>query len=124
MTVVFPTADVERIRIDYGYQQQAREDLLWKQRGHTFGLGTQLKQGHRVAFWQAIEWLLNLQHSIDDLPIGALLAELRKGNGSIYAPLLNADPKIKTQCPKCDLWTVIDIDGICGNCTYEFQETD
>lgn len=122
--VVYPTADMAPIRIDYGYQQQAREDLLWKQRGHTLGLGTQLKQGHRTGFWEGVEWVLNLQHSIDDLPIGKVLAELRKGDGSIYAPLLSADPHIKTQCPRCDLWTVIDVQGICGNCTYEFQETD
>lgn len=120
--VVYPTADMDRIRIDYGYQQQAREDLLWKQRGHTFGLGTQLKQGHRTAWWQAIEWVLNLQHSIDDLTQGQLLAELRKGTGSIYAPVMV--DKIPADCPRCNRLVNIDASGLCPECAYEFQETD
>jgi aryl carrier-like protein len=115
---------MEPIRIDYGYQQQAREDLLWKQRGHTLGLGTQLKQGHRTAWWQAVEWVLNLQHGMDDLTQGQLLRELRKGNGSIYAPLLAADPTINAECPRCNQTVVIDREGICPQCTYEFQEID
>jgi hypothetical protein len=113
---------MERIRIDYGYQQQAREDLFWKQRGHIFGLGTQLKQGHRTAWWQAVQWVLNLQHSIDDLTQGQLLAELRKGNGSIYAPVM-AD-KIPADCPRCNRLVNIDAEGLCPGCAYEFQEND
>lgn len=120
--VVYPTADMAPIRIDYGYQQQAREDLLWKQRGHTLGLGTQLKQGHRTAWWQAVEWVLNLQHSIDDLTQGQLLRELRKGAGSIYAPVMV--DKIPADCPRCNQLVNIDKEGICPQCTYEFQEID
>ncbi|KTS90695.1 hypothetical protein NS183_07910 [Microbacterium testaceum] len=115
---------MDRIRQDHATAQQQHEDAMWHRNGHTTGLGVTPKQYHRASWWAAVEYVLNLQHAVDTLPIGEVLTELRKGNGSIYAPVLAADPKIKTQCPRCDMWTVIDVEGICGNCTYEFQEND
>ncbi|MEV7827532.1 hypothetical protein [Microbacterium enclense] len=121
---MYPTADMAQIKADHWRVQVDHVDEMWETKGHTGSLGNTPKKYHEAAWWAGVEWVLNQQHSIDDLPIGQVIAELRKGNGAIYAPLLSADPKIKTQCPRCDLWTVIDIEGICGNCTYEFQETD
>nr|WP_278101130.1 hypothetical protein [Microbacterium proteolyticum] len=119
-----PRADMTRIREDHGRAQQRHEDAMWHSSGHTNGLGTTAKQYHRASWWAGIEYVLNLQHDIDNMPAGELLAELRKGAGSIYWPLKSGDPTFWTRCPRCNVWGLLDIEGICPTCTYEFQEND
>jgi len=120
--VRYVTADMDRIKADHGMVQGAFEDALWALSGHTSSLGTQLKQGSRKTWWAAVKWVLNTQHAIDDLSQGQLLAEIRKGPGSIFWPLLSEDPTMIADCPRCEHAVVIDKEGLCPGCAYEFEE--
>lgn len=123
-TTVTPRADMTRIREDHWRPQTNSEDTLWASRKHTSSLGTQLKQGHRTGWWEAVEWVLNTQLAIDELTQGELLAEIRKAEGSVFWPLLSADPTLHAECPRCGRGVVIDKEGLCPECAYEFQEND
>lgn len=116
------TVDMDRIRADHGLVQVAFEDALWAASGHTSSLGTQLKQGSRKTWWAAVEWVLRLQHTFEDLTEGELLGELRKGPGSVFWPLLSEDPTMIADCPRCEHAVVIDKEGLCPQCAYEFEE--
>lgn len=122
MTGAESPVDMDRIKADHGLVQKDVEDALWAAAGHTSSLGTQLKQGSRKTFWRAVRWVLERQLAVDDLTQGELLAELRKESGSIFWPLLAADPKFWVDCPRCERRVLIDKEGLCPECAYEFEE--
>lgn len=114
--------DMDRIKADHGRVQVQVEDDLWAASGHTASLGTGLKQGSRKTFWKAVRWVLEKQLAVDDLTQGEQLAELRKESGSVFWPLWVGDPKIPAECPRCERRVVIDKEGLCPECAYEFEE--
>ncbi len=114
--------DIDRIKADHGLAQKDVEDALWAASGHTSSLGTQLKQGSRKTFWRAVRWVLEKQLAVGDLTQGELLAELRKESGAVFWPLWVEDPKVPVECPRCDRRVLIDKEGLCPDCAYEFEE--
>jgi hypothetical protein len=111
-----------QIREDHALTAATLEDTAHAKTGHTFGVSW--RQGFRTGFWQAVEYVLTLQQSIDDLSAGELLAELRKGPGSIYWPVKADDPNFHADCPRCHVRVLIDREGICYQCGHEFQEQE
>lgn len=111
---------LDRIRTDHGRAEAERESAWWGQ-AHDH-LGVSAKGGFRAGWWAAVEWLLAAQNAIDDLTEGQLLAELRKGPGSIFWPLKAEDPKFWADCPRCRVPVLIGVEGFCPNCTHEFEE--
>lgn len=122
MTVVYPTADIDRVWADH---KLAIAGLLsdWWAKNIAFW-GSSAKQGYLAGARAGIQYVLDLQHQVDAMPAGELLTELRKGDGSIYWPLFSADPKFWTVCPRCHVAIKVDVDGVCENCTHEIQEDD
>lgn len=119
---VYPTADLDRIWEDHALTIQQRLNAWWEK--HITRWGSSAKQGYLAGAKAGIEYVLNLQHQVDNLPVGELLTELRKHEGSIYWPLYSADPKFWAPCPRCHIATQVDVQGICEHCTYEIQEND
>lgn len=109
-----------RLRVDLGMRQAAAERAFWDVRLHN--LGVSAKQGHRSGYWRGVRDVLTLQLAVDDLSQGELLAELRKESGSVFWPLFVGDPKIPAECPRCGRRVVIDKEGLCPECAYEFEE--
>lgn len=109
-----------RIRVDMGPRQVAAESEFWDVRQHR--LGVSARQGHRSGYWRGVRDVLTAQLAVDDLSQGERLAELRKESGSVFWPLFVGDPKIPAECPRCDRRVVIDKEGLCPWCAYEFEE--
>ena len=107
----------EQLRTDHGLAQAAAESRAYDRSR----MGVSFRQGHRTAWWQAVQWVLTQQLMWDDLTESEAIHELRKGSGSIYYPLFSADPKITADCPR-DGRTVVDATGICDHCFYEFAK--
>lgn len=114
-------AALDEIIADHATTQARLETEAWDINKHR--LGVSFKQGHRSGWRAAILYTLTLQAAVDDLDIDEWLHELRKGNASIYAPVLAADPCRLIHCPGCDAPTVIDRAGTCDRCTYDFTGT-
>ncbi|TLF33265.1 hypothetical protein [Microbacterium sp. 5K110] len=112
--------DMAQIRVALGSKQEAAESAFWDVRQHR--LGVSAKQGHRSGYWRGVQDVLTLQLAIGELSQGELLAELRKESGSVFWPLLVGDPKIPAECPRCERRVVIDKEGLCPWCAYEFEE--
>ncbi|MBD8218244.1 hypothetical protein IFU40_06300 [Microbacterium sp. CFBP 13617] len=112
---------MNRIRDDHGLAEAQQESAWWSGWGDE-RLGVSAKQGYRAGWWAAVQWVLNTQQAIDDLTTGELLAELRKEAGSVYWPLLAADPTFWADCPRCRVEVLIDKQGLCPTCTHEFEE--
>lgn len=115
-------ADMHRIREHLRGTMTAQQAAHWERKEYTGHLGTAPKHAFQDGFWAGVQTVLDLQHAIDDLTQGELLAELRKGDGSIFWPLLSADPTIAVECPRCDRSVVINREGICPGCRHEFEE--
>lgn len=105
-----------QIREDHGLVQARYETAAWTPRIH--GMGVSFKQGHRCAWWGAIEWVLKTQAGWEDLTEAEAVGELRKGEGSIYYPLFKNDPRVWVDCPN-DGRTVVGVEGICDSCGWE-----
>lgn len=112
--------DMAQIRVALGSKQAAAESAFWDVRQHR--LGVSAKQGHRSGYWRGVQDVLTLQLAIGELSQGELLAELRKESGSVFWPLWAGDPKIPAECPRCDRRVLIDKEGLCPECAYEFEE--
>jgi hypothetical protein len=112
--------DLAQIRADHGLALAAHETAWWRQAQQHLGVSS--RGGFRAGWWKGIEYLLTSQNGIDGLTVGELLAELRKGPGSIYWPLKSEDPKFWADCPACHRPVLIDAEGMCPNCTHEFNE--
>lgn len=115
--------DMARVREDHGLVQAEQESLWWEAVGRQ-SLGVSAKQGHRTGWWSAVEWVLRTQTAMDDLTEGQMLAELRKGAGSVFWPLFAADPKFWVDCPTCRVRVLIDAEGLCPACAHEFEEEE
>jgi hypothetical protein len=111
------TDAVDQIRHDHGLAQAAAESRAYN---HT-RTGVSYKQGHRRGWLDGILWVLQQQSQWETLTEGEAIAELRKGNGSIYYPLFASDPKVFADCPR-DGRTPVDATGICDHCLYEFAK--
>lgn len=109
--------DLDVIRADHGMVQARHESATWQKHRHLYGVS--FNQGHRRAWWAAVQWLLKQQAAWDDLTESEALAELRKGSGSIYYPIFKADPTIWADCPNHGR-TAITAEGICPHCAYEW----
>ena len=114
--MVAEEATLNQIRADHGMEQARMETARYAQAGLSFGVS--YKQGYRVAWWDAVAWLLRTQNGFDQLTSEEALLELRKGEGSIYWPLLRDDPRISLDCPGGHR-TVVGIEGICDECGRE-----
>lgn len=112
--------DMERIRADHGLAQARLETQRWDVQQHR--LGTSFKQGHRSGFWDGVHHTLTLQAQVEDLDPDEWLAELDKGEGSIYSTVLAADPHLRLDCPRCDTTTVVDRAGRCDHCGHDFRK--
>lgn len=116
-----PAASLERVREDHGLTQAAWETERRNQLDPLGGF-TMWSRGYRGGWWDAVSWLLTAQQQIDDLTVGQLLAELRKGPGSIYWPVKSGDPRFWGDCPRCHRPVLIDAQGLCPECAHEFDE--
>lgn len=124
--VHFPTLPVplphdHQIIDDHWRAMQDIEDRIVDAIGDRYGTKS-ARQAIRKAFKLIVPWLLNTQQTLDDLTDAQLLAELRKEERSIFWPLLCADPKFPTQCPRCEKTVVVDKQGICSECAHDFEE--
>lgn len=118
-------ADMDRIREDLRPDVGRMQLAHWERKGYSSHLGGAAGTSYRDGVWAGIQLVLDAQHAIDDLATGQMLAEIRKGPvGSIYGPVLAADPKFQADCPRCHRDVLIDREGLCPECAYEFQEVD
>ncbi|MDR6098360.1 hypothetical protein [Microbacterium sp. SORGH_AS_0454] len=120
-TVPSPLPHDHQILDDHWRAMQDIEDRIVEAIGDRYGTKS-ARQAIRKAFKLTVPWVLNTQQTLDDLTDGQLLAELRKEDRSIFWPLLCADPKFPTECPRCAKSVVVDKDGLCSECAYEFEE--
>jgi len=118
------SADMRQVREALRDVMTAEQAANWERKEYTNHLGTAPKHAFQDGFWAGVKAVLNTQHAIDNLTQGELLAEIRKAEGSVYWPLLSGDPTIAAECPRCDRTVVIDREGLCPECAYEFQEID
>lgn len=117
-------ADMDRVKSDHRMTVGSMQLAHWERKGYTSHLGSAPGISYRDGVWAGIQLVLDAQHAVDDLTTGQMLAEIRKGNGSIYAPVLAADPTFHADCPRCNREVLIDREGMCPECAYEFQEVD
>lgn len=103
-----------QLREDHGLAQAAAETAAFSRDRHA----ESFKQGHRVAWWQAVEYVLTRQAEWDTLTEGEAIAELRKGRGSIFFPLFEPDPRVWISCPR-DGRVTVGAEGYCDGCGYE-----
>lgn len=110
------------IREDHGAAEGAAESSWWDEQGGRNRFGVSALQGYRAGWWAGVEWLLNQQNRIDELTDGQMLAELRKGPGSVYWPIKSDDASFWADCPGCRRPRLIDAEGLCRECGHEFEE--
>jgi hypothetical protein len=114
-------ADMDRVKKDYRDAVGRMQLAHWERNGYSNHLGAAAGRSYRDGVWAGIQLVLNAQHAVDDLTTGELLAELRKGAGSIYWPVLAVDPKFHADCPRCERTVLIDAQGLCPECAHEFE---
>lgn len=107
----------ETLRTDHGLTQAHAETTSYDRSRH----GVSWKQGHRVAWWQAVEWVLQTQLGWDALTEAEAITELRKGTGSLFYPLFSTDPRIWVDCPR-DGRITVSKEGTCDRCLLDFSE--
>lgn len=92
------------------------EDLAWNTHGkHRFGVS--YLQGYRRARRDVIGWMMHtLTRGFDALLTSEVIAELRKGENSVYYPLFIEDPQCWVDCDHCRTRVLADAEGICQNC--------
>lgn len=110
--------DMAAVRADHMLAQAKAETASFG--GARLSHGVSFKQGHRAGWWEGVEYVLTLQAQMDSLTVGEMLTELRKGPGSIYWPLKEADPTFWADCPRCEVPQLIDVQGLCPACAHEF----
>ena len=113
---------MEQIRADHGRAEANAETQWWENHQANLRFGVSALSGFRAGWWAAIEYVLDQQNRIDDLTVGELLTELRKGPGSLYWPLKADDPTFWADCPRCHTRVLLDIEGFCRECAHEFEE--
>lgn len=111
--------DLDSIKADHGLAQVRCETERWNVQQHR--LGVSFKQGHRSGFWDGVAYTLAMQAKVDELDIDEWLAELDKGEGSLYFTVLAPDPTRRVYCPGDDAFTVINRGGVCDACGYDFR---
>ena len=109
------------IRADHGLAQAAYETRRVKALAGRMG-DVGLRQGLRRGFWDGVAYVLNLQHDMENLTAAQLVAELRKGDGSIYWPVKSDDPRFWDVCDRCRTRQLFDAAGICPNCGMEVED--
>lgn len=114
--VVTSEAIAEQIKQDHGTVQADHEIYRYKQVKDR--LGVSFTQGYRVGWWDAVFWVLRTQAAYDDLTADEAIAELRKGEASIYYPIKMDDPRLWIDCPGGHK-TLVDAQGICDACGRE-----
>lgn len=92
------------------------EDLAWHTHGqHRFGVS--YLQGYRRARRDVIGWMMHtLTRGFDALLTSEVIAELRKGENSVYYPLFIEDPVASLLCDHCRTTQLFTETGICPNC--------
>lgn len=111
--------DLDRIREDHAREFAAIETRIVDKYQHLYGT-VSLRQGVRHATREVLEWVLATQRAMDRLDTADMVAELRKGAGSLYYPLFEHDPAIWLECPRCDMRTLHTADG-CSDCGHDYQ---
>lgn len=112
--------NLEQIREDHGLAQAKAETKLRESIGNRYATRS-LTLGHRHGFWDGVRYVLTLQSDFESLTAGEIIRELRKREGSIYWPLLEADPRTWVICDRCDTRVLIDAEGICDVCNNDFN---
>ena len=107
--------NMQTIRNDHALTQAAYET---RARNHLNRLGgtTMWTRGYRSAWWDAIDWVLDMQMRFDELTVAEAVAELGKRDGSIYWPLKALDPCFSATCDRCRTDQLFDKRGICDGC--------
>ena len=79
-------------------------------------------RGFRQAVEAVIPWLLWKQRRMDELTAQELIAELRKGPGSVYWPVKEADPQFWAVCDRCRTSQLFTASGVCPCCGDDLME--
>lgn len=97
------------------------EDLAWHTHGqHRFGVS--YLQGYRRARRDVIGWMMHtLTRGFDALLTSEVIAELRKGENSVYYPIFVEDPQVWLLCDHCRTRQLFDARGICDHCGTETE---
>lgn len=110
---------------EYGSAQAAAETLLLRRVGNRYAT-VSLTQGHRPGFWDGVQWMFDrLTRGFDALTGPELIRELRKGDLSLYWPVLVDDDgqprKVWLLCDHCRTRQLFDTRGICDHCGTEME---
>lgn len=109
------------IRTEHGHAQAAAETTATKRIGNQYAHAS-YRQGHRTGFWDGVAYVLDtLTRGFDALTGGEVVQELRKGERSIYWPILMDDPKSWIDCDHCRTRQLIDAAGICPSCGTDIE---
>lgn len=119
MTVTFETV-LEQVRADHG-MTQAHHLTQARKRLRPMGGFVMFDRGYMAGWWNAVRWLLHAQGEWESLTVGEALAELRKGQASIYPVARGDDPHFWADCPGCDKPVLIDREGLCDTCGHDFE---
>jgi hypothetical protein len=108
--------DIDQILADHQPALTDLEDAAWNDHGqHRFGVSYQ--QGYRRARRDVIGWVMELLTTgPDNLTGGEIVTELRKGQASVYWPLLMDEGAAWVDCDHCRTRQLIDSTGICPGC--------
>jgi hypothetical protein len=117
--------DVQPILEDHSTDLTRIEDEAWNTYGrHRFGVSYQ--QGYRRARRDTLQWVMGmLTDGFDDLTPEELVAELRKGDRSLFWPLWRDDPYRWVECPSDRVHqrgarVLVGVDGTCSDCGYDY----
>lgn len=118
---------VEQIINDHRPALIRLADAAWRKYGiHRFGVS--FKTGYQRGQKDTIGWMYaTLTGGFDNLTGPEMIRELRKGDESIYWPVLMEDDgqlrKVWLLCEHCDSRSLFTADGICPNCGREMGAT-
>lgn len=76
-------------------------------------------QETRAAYAAGIRAVIALQRKWDDLTVDEAVAELRKGEESLFHPLFKDDPTVFADCETCRRRVVVGVEGFCGDCSRD-----
>lgn len=124
MSAPIRAADVSRIMADHQPALSALQSRSRKSNGAVF-TSVMWDRGYLQAVRDVIGFVLDTQTHTDDLTAAEVVAELRKGTGSIYRPAFSESQDAWVECPSDRIHnagrlTLITAEGVCPDCGYEF----
>ena len=115
----------DTLRTEHGHAQAAAETIALRRIGDRYAHAS-YKQGHRTGFWDGIEYMFDrLTRGFDNLTGPEVIRELRKGDQSLYWPVLVEDDgqprKVWLLCDHCRTRQLFDTRGLCDRCGTEME---